>query len=193
MRGLVTLVVLTVFEFLGLVLWFQIVNQEGATVVHHIVGLVILAFGLFAERFSVYIGMIRPITGDINAMPYAQRFIIQGVRESLIWFVWLWIFRTIEAPWLDYIGSFVFLFVAMLFEHMVDVAEHNNKPRFFYMRHPTMLFLTLVEAAGATAWIYFAEEGASPTLSLVILFVAFIIEHIFQGQMVEIKAPEQAA
>ncbi len=179
LRPPLTLIVLSLFEFLGLVLWIQQVNSG-----NYLIGAVILAAGLSLERFTVYVTMIRPIARDERIGLYTQRFTIQGVRETLIWVAWLWIALNLGA--IRYIAALVFLFVTMLLEHSVDVAEHNGVPRLSYLNHPKVLLLTAIEAIGATAWLYLLHQGQDTT-ALGVLFVAFIAEHIFQGQMVEIK------
>jgi hypothetical protein len=185
LRPLLTLIVLSLFEFVGLIVWLRLADEG-----NHLLGAVILIVGLFLERFTVYIGMIRPITGDTNIPVYARRFIIQAVRETLIWVAWLWLAATLTD--FNYIVAVIFLFLAMLLEHSVDVAEHNNVPRFSYLTHPKMLLLTVVEAVGATAWLYLVDQQQG-TAAVIVLLVAFVIEHIFQGQMVEIKPPAKPA
>ncbi|NWF67591.1 MAG: hypothetical protein HXY40_00755 [Chloroflexi bacterium] len=181
LRPLLTLLVLNLFEFFGLVLWLRLADDN-----NHLIGAAILVAGLFLERFTVYVGMVRPVTQDQRAGLYARRFIIQAARETLIWVVWLWIAVTLSD--LNYVAALAFLFVAMLLEHSADVAEHNGKVWHFYLTNPTMLFLTAVEAVGATAWLYLLDRQQDAA-AVIVLFVAFVVEHIFQGRMVEIKPP----
>jgi hypothetical protein len=184
LRPLLTLIVLSLFEFFGLMLWLQLTLAGNA-----LVGIGILIAGLFLERFTVYISMIRTIAQDDRVALYARRFIIQAVRETLIWIVWWWI---AGDGGIRYLVALVFLFVAMLLEHSVDVAEHNSKPPLFYLNHPKVLLLTAIEAIGATLWLYLVitQQG---TLAVGVLIVTFLAEHILQGQMVEIKPPAKTA
>jgi hypothetical protein len=193
LRPLLTLIALNLFEFFGLVIWLQLADRTppspdnpSLSTILPIVGALILIAGLFLERFIVYLMLIRPIAKDERVGLFAKRFIIQGVRETLIWVVWLWIANTLTD--FGYIVSFVFLFFGQLYEHCVDVAEHNNVSPMSYATNPKVLFLTLAEAVGAVAWLYLLDYEQQ-TLGTAVLFVAFLIEHIFQGQMVQIKPP----
>jgi hypothetical protein len=193
LRPLLTLIALNLFEFFGLVIWLQLADRTppspdnpSLSTVLPIVGALILIAGLFLERFVVYLNMIRPIAKDERMGLYAKRFIIQGVRETLIWVVWLWIANNLVD--FGYIAAFVFLFIGQLYEHCVDVAEHNGVNPTSYVTNPKVLLLTTAEAVGAIAWLYLLDHEQQ-TLGIAVLFFAFLIEHIFQGQMVQIKPP----
>jgi hypothetical protein len=181
---LATLIVLSLFEFFGLMLWLQL-SITG----NHLPGILILIAGLFLERFTVYITMIRPIAQDGRWSLYAQRFMLQAVRETVIWIVWLLI---AQNGGIFYFVALAFLFVAMHLEHCVDVAEHNGVEKLAYWKHPKMLLLTTIEVIGATLWLYLVlEQGGN--FAVGVLIVTFLWEHIYQGQMVEIKPAVKAA
>jgi len=183
-RPLITLIVLSLFEFFGLMLWLQL-----AITGNHIIGILILIAGLFLERFTVYVAMIRPIAQDQRIALYARRFLLQAVRETLIWVVWLWI---VGDGGIRYLVALAALFVAMHLEHCVDVAEHNGVAWSSYLQHPKMLLLTTIEAVGATLWLYLVLEQ-NGNFAAGVLLVTFLWEHLYQGQMVEIKSPVRPA
>lgn len=180
MRDAITLIVLVLAEFFGLVVWLHFADQGS-----HVLGFICLSLGLFIERMTVFISSIyRPNDPQRTTLAQAsRRFAIQAVRESFIWVIWL-----LVADGVSGLLAVGVLFVLMLLEHSADVAEQNGTHPLYYTRHPVALIYTIVEAVGAGLWLHYVRTG-QPTLGIMILLVAMVIEHIMQGRIIDLEGP----
>lgn len=170
LANILTLVIATVAEFVGLFFWVQAVDNG-----QQALGIAIIIIGLQVERIAVYIG-IRSTWGDNPPHPNILGNLVgSGLGEAVAWLIWLYVADTIDP-----IFAAIFLTMMILFEHSFQIGYFRRGKPFVYMIDPITVVFSAMEGVFAYFWLE-AFRAGEVTTSAIILFVGLTIEHITQG------------
>lgn len=177
--GLLALTIATGTEFVGLVVWLELVKDE-----QHVLGVLALVIGLVLERIAVVI-TARSMYGD---HPLPKNFnliqVFTAIAESAAWIIWL-----IVAQQISHVLGMILLGVFQLFLHSGQLAyATNRRPLFQDITDLKTIIFSAVEAFGAFLWLL-ASLDENLVLAAIILLVTLIVEHIIQGIVVEENKP----
>ncbi len=163
MKKLIGIIIFTIAEFAALVGWLALVLSN-----RNVLGIVVLAAGLILEHFLSF----RTLVG--KKFPVLRLAII-SISESAIWIVWLILARS------NPIAGFVFLVVAMFFQHSIERNVFNGKGFFDDLIKGEVVLFTIVEAIAAALWLNFVLNNDN-LVGALILAAGLLVEHLIQSR-----------
>lgn len=184
--GVLPFIIATVGEFCGLFGWLHFQLQE-----RWLVAGIVLFLGFLAERLAVLFWVSKNFGAEVGitsaAKPAWQRFLgLMAITcsEIVIWVVFLWTYQHHGL-----VVGLIVLYALELGQHATDLALLMQKPFKTFLTDYTAHFITVIEAGGGTAMVYFVLAG-QPWLGGAIMFACLAVEHVVQGGM--IKPPAAA-
>lgn len=173
--GLLTLVITTVAEVLGLAFWLHDAHQG-----HFYRGLIWLSMGEAIE-VGVFIAFLYrgPATQrSRSALHVIVRLIGIGLFEFIVWLI-SWYFMQAVG----YFGGIIALAVLMHIKHDTDVATISDTNLFRQVFTPKGLTATGLEVLGAILCYMLVLSGQF-WLGTVILLACITVEHVVGGRIV---------
>ena len=179
--GTLPFIIATVGEFCGLFGWLHFQLQG-----RWLVAGIILFLGFLAERLAVLFWVSKNFGTDVGvtsaAKPAWQRFLgLMAITcsEIVIWVVFLWMYQHYGL-----VVGLVVLYALELCQHAADLALLKQKPFKMFLTDFTAHFITVIEAGGGTAMVYFVLAG-QPMLGGAIMLACLAVEHVVQGGMIK--------
>lgn len=173
-------------EALALGIWLEVVRGVPAVSQAAAVGLGILAVGLLVEHVLTDL----TVNGLDLALPLGS-VIAFTASETVLWALWL-----VIAEWLGGADGFLLaggvLAVLLVPQHSVEDAVLRGRPPLSNVVNLGTVGFSLLEAAGATAWLVLVTRGGlvepvladaglagvdPANLGLAVLAVALLVEH----------------
>jgi len=157
------IIAFTIIEFIALIAWRAfVVNDE------FLPSVLILAGGLFIEHVIAF--------RTLASVEFPLLRLIEiSLSESAIWIIWL------ALTGINQFGAFVFLFVAMFFQHSVERNVFNGQPIFSDPIKDEVLLFTALEALSAGLWLKLVFEGDG-LIGAGILAIGLVVEHFIQAK-----------
>lgn len=175
----------TAGEFAALFYWLQLQDagrQWAAAAV--------LWAGFSVERIAVALWIkLVYAPKDVNAPPAAPLWhsivtlVLITVSEVAIWVAWLAL-----AISFGHLAAGAVLMVLMLAEHSVEMSLIKRTPPLAFVGNRQTIFFTVMEVAGAMAWLYLTWNG-QPVAGAICLLAGLSVEHVLQGAQLK---PETA-
>lgn len=172
---LLTLVIMTVAEVLGLAFWLHDAHQG-----HSYRGLIWLSTGLAIEVGMLIAFLYRGSVAETNrsALQVNVRLIGIALFEFIIWLIWLYLMQAV-----GYFGGIIALAVLMHIKHDADLATISDTNLFLKVFTPKGLTATGLEVLGAVV-CYMLVLSEQFWLGTVILLACITVEHVVAGLIV---------
>lgn len=179
--GTLPFIIATVGEFCGLFGWLHFQLQE-----RWLVAGVVLFLGFLTERLAVLFWVSKNFGADVGitsaSKPAWQRFLgLMAITcsEIVIWVVFLWMYLHHGL-----VVGLIVLYALELCQHAADLALLKQMPFKTFLTDFTAHFITVIEAGGGTAMVYFVLAG-QPMLGGAIMLACLAVEHVVQGGMIK--------
>lgn len=189
--GTLPFIIATIGEFTGLFGWLHYHRQD-----RFAMAALVLFCGFLAERVAVLFWVNKNFGTTVGvastAKPAWQRFLgLMAITwsEIAIWVVFFWVY-TRFGP----LPALVVLYALELGQHAADLGLLKGKPIREFLLDGTAHFITVVEAGGGTAMVYFVLAG-QPWIGAAVMLACLAVEHVVQGGMIRpaAGAPRPAA
>lgn len=178
---LALIAVFTVIETAALAIWLRIVRGEPAISIDVAIGLGILAVGLVVEHLLTDLA----VNGIDLGFPLGP-IVVLSVSETALWGVWLEVAELIDGI-VGFAVAFVVLAVLLVPQHTIEDNILRGRALLSDLVSLGTAGFSLIEAAGATAWLTLvfrpdlvggSVAGLDAALvGLGVLAVALFVEH----------------
>jgi hypothetical protein len=174
-RDIAPFLVATIGEFVALTAWLVLLGQHRTAAAD-----VLLWSGFAIERLAVAIWVRRvyaPGEG-VTSSPLWEMgvfIIVITIAEVAIWSVWL---DSTGARGILAAGVLLLVLIHVL--HSIEMGTVKRKNPLVYAANIRTIFFSIMEAAGATAWIAL-RNAHHPLRGALALLIGLTLEHIIQG------------